>query len=64
MTDDTIVDRVAVRVRELEEKLDDFSDRLRAMRHRNRQVQEEIASFEEAIDELRSWLATEQGADS
>lgn len=56
MSDDTIVERVAVRVRELESQLDQFSDRLRAMRRRNRQLEEEIAAFEQEIDELRVWL--------
>ena len=56
MTDEGIVDRVAVRVRELEQHLDNFSERLRAMRQRNRQLEQEIAVFEEDIDRLRDWL--------
>lgn len=58
--DEGIVDRVAVRVRELEVQLESFSERLRAMRRRNRQLEEEIAAFEEEIDQLRDWLH-EQG---
>lgn len=57
MGEETIVDRVAVRVRELESQLGAFSERLRTMRRRNRQLEEEIAAFEEEIDRLRAWLA-------
>ena len=60
MTDEHIVDRVAVRVRELETHLDAFSERLRSMRRRNRQLEEELSSFEEEIDRLRDWLRTQQ----
>jgi predicted nuclease with TOPRIM domain len=56
-----IVDRVAVRVRELESQLTAFSDRLRSMRRRNRQLEEEIAAFEEEIDTLRDWLSKQTG---
>lgn len=38
---------------QLESLLDDFSDRLRRMRQRNRQVEEEITSFEADLDRLR-----------
>jgi len=57
MAQNDIVDRVAVRIRELEQHLDTFSDRLRAMRRRNHQLEEEISAFEREIDELRAWLA-------
>ena len=60
-SDEHIVDRVAVRVRELEEHLESFSERLREMRRRNRQLEEEIASFEEAIETLRTWLHEQEG---
>jgi septal ring factor EnvC (AmiA/AmiB activator) len=60
MSDEEIVDRVALRVRELEEHLDNFSDRLRSMRQRNRQLEKEIAVFEEDIERLRHWLRHEQ----
>jgi predicted nuclease with TOPRIM domain len=60
MTEEHIVDRVAVRVRELESHLDAFSERLRTMRRRNRQLEEELASFDEEIDQLRNWLREEQ----
>jgi predicted nuclease with TOPRIM domain len=56
-----IVDRVAVRVRELESQLNTFSERLRSMRRRNRQLEEEIAAFEEEIDTLRDWLSKQTG---
>lgn len=62
MGEETIVDRVAVRVRELEAQLNAFSDRLRSMRRRNRELEQEIAAFEEEIDGLRAWLA-EQAED-
>jgi predicted nuclease with TOPRIM domain len=57
MGEDSIVDRVAVRVRELESQLNAFGERLRSMRRRNRQLEEEIAAFEEEIDRLRAWLS-------
>ena len=60
MTDEHIVDRVAVRVRELDTHLDAFSERLRSMRRRNRQLEDELSSFEEEIDRLRDWLRTQQ----
>jgi len=60
MSEETIVDRVAVRVRELESHLNTFSERLRSMRRRNRELEEEIAGFEEEIDRLRDWLAAQE----
>jgi uncharacterized protein Yka (UPF0111/DUF47 family) len=56
MTDngrDEVVSEVRAKARELESLLDDFSDRLRRMRQRNRQLTEEIASFEDDLDRLR-----------
>ena len=61
MSEETIVDRVAVRVRELESQLNTFSERLRSMRRRNRQVEDEIAAFEQEIDQLRDWLSKQTG---
>jgi peptidoglycan hydrolase CwlO-like protein len=61
--DDRIVERVAVRVRELEAQLETFSERLRTMRRRNRELEDEIAAFEAEIDELRAWLAERREAD-
>lgn len=61
MSEETIVDRVAVRVRELESQLNTFSERLRSMRRRNRQLEDEIAAFEEEIDTLRAWLSEQAG---
>ena len=55
--DDQLVAEVKEKTKELEKLLDDFSRRLRRMRERNRQVQDEIASFEEDLDGLRKWLA-------
>jgi prefoldin subunit 5 len=60
MSEETIVDRVAVRVRELESQLNAFSERLRSMRRRNRQLEDEIAAFEEEIDGLRDWLSGQE----
>lgn len=55
--DETLVAEVKEKTKELERLLEDFSNRLRRMRERNRQVEEEIASFEEDLDRLRGWLA-------
>lgn len=41
---------------ELGRLLDDFSQRLRRMRRRNREVEQEIASFEQDLERLRAWL--------
>jgi prefoldin subunit 5 len=60
MSDDDIVDHVALRVRELERHLDTFSERLRALRQRNRELEQEISVFEEDIERLRTWLRREQ----
>jgi len=61
VSEETIVDRVAVRVRELESQLNTFSERLRSMRRRNRQLEDEIAAFEQEIDQLRDWLSKQTG---
>lgn len=55
--DGRFVEELREKTVELERLLDDFSQRLRRLRTRNRQVQEEIASFEEDLDGLRRWLA-------
>jgi septal ring factor EnvC (AmiA/AmiB activator) len=60
MNEEHIVDRVATRIRELEGHRTSFSERLRAMRRRNRQLEQEIAVFEEEIERLRDWLRREQ----
>lgn len=60
MNDEQIVEHVAVRVRELETHLEAFSERLRNMRRRNRELEQEIATFEEDIDRLRDWLRRER----
>jgi len=56
-TDEKLVAEVKEKTSELERLLEDFSSRLRRMRERNRQVEEEIASFEQDLDRLRDWLA-------
>ena len=55
--DEKLVAEVKEKTTELERLLEDFSNRLRRMRERNRQVEEEIASFEQDLDRLRDWLA-------
>ncbi len=60
MSDADIVDHVAVRVRELEEHLDRFGERLRTIRQRNRALEQDIAVFEDEIDRLRAWLREQQ----
>ena len=47
---------VRERTEELASLLDDFGDRLRRMRQRNREVEQEITSFEQELERLRSWL--------
>jgi len=59
-----IVDRVAVRVRELESQLEAFGERLRSMRRRNKQLEEEIVAFEREIDQLRDWLAAQRSGEN
>jgi uncharacterized coiled-coil protein SlyX len=54
---DQFVDELRDKAVELERLLDDFSQRLRRMRTRNREVQEEISSFEDDLDGLRQWLS-------
>ncbi len=51
-----VVGEVREKAEELGSLLDDFSDRLRRMRRRNRQIEEEIVSFEGELDRLRRWL--------
>lgn len=53
---ENLVGEVKEKARELETLLDEFSERLRRMRQRNRQVEQEIVSFEEDLDRLRRWL--------
>ena len=38
------------------EQASSFSDRLRRMRERNRQVEQEIVSFEGELERVRRWL--------
>lgn len=60
--DGDVVAQVREKTRELAGLLDDFSDRLRRMRQRNRQVEEEIASFEADLGRLRDWLNEHSGS--
>ena len=53
---ESLVSEVKEKTKELERLLDEFSERLRRMRQRNRQVEQEIVSFEEDLDRLRRWL--------
>jgi uncharacterized protein Yka (UPF0111/DUF47 family) len=61
MSDDALVREVKEKTTELEKLLDEFSNRLRRMRQRNRQVEQEIASFEQDLDRLRRWLGEHAG---
>ena len=54
--DAALVGEVKEKTKELERLLDEFSERLRGMRQRNRQLEQEIVSFEEDLDRLRRWL--------
>jgi hypothetical protein len=47
---------VKERTEELEKVLQEFSDRLRLMRQRNRETQQAIESFQSELDELHDWL--------
>jgi uncharacterized coiled-coil DUF342 family protein len=51
--DERVLREVRAKAEELHGLLDDFSDRLRRMRQRNRQVEHEIAEFEQELDRLR-----------
>lgn len=51
-----LVAQVTERAQELRTLLDDFSDRLRRMRQRNRELLEEIESFASDLDQLRRRL--------
>ena len=55
--DRALVGEVKEKAHELTQLLDDFGERLRRMRRRNRQVEEDIASFEHDLDRLRRWLS-------
>lgn len=54
--DAALVSEVKEKTKELGKLLDEFSERLRRMRQRNRQLEQEIVSFEDDLDRLRSWL--------
>lgn len=54
--DPAYIQSVKARTEELEKVLAEFSDRLRRMRERNRQTQQEIESFQNELDELHDWL--------
>ncbi len=54
--DEALVGDVRDKARELTRLLDTYSERLRRMRQRNREVEAEIGSFEEELERLRRWL--------
>jgi predicted nuclease with TOPRIM domain len=56
-----IVGEVREKAAELESLLEEFSDRLRRMRQRNRQIEDEIRSFESDLERLRRWLSERSG---
>jgi outer membrane protein TolC len=49
-----VVRKVREKADQLEQLLDDFSNRLRRMRERNRQLEAEITSFDEGLERLRT----------
>jgi prefoldin subunit 5 len=55
--DAALIARLRERTEELEKMLQDFSDRLRRMRERNRLAQQEVESFQKDLDELHEWLS-------
>jgi chromosome segregation ATPase len=54
-----LVEEVREKAGELARLLDTFSQRLRRMREQNKQVQDEISSFEDELERLRAWLRDE-----
>lgn len=54
--DPAYIATVKERTEELERVLSEFGDRLRRMRQRNREAQQEIESFQKDLDELHDWL--------
>lgn len=55
-SDPEYIASVKERTEELDKVLEDFSDRIRRMRERNRQTQREIESFQGELDKLQDWL--------
>jgi hypothetical protein len=56
---DQVLQEVRAATRELATLLDDFSGRLRRMRRRNRELEQEIALFEEELERLRAQVLDE-----
>ncbi len=56
-SDDEPYAEIQKKAEELHRLLDDFSDRLRRMRQRNRQVEEEIVGFERELERMRGSVA-------
>lgn len=54
--DPAYIASVKERTEELEKVLNEFSDRLRRMRERNREAQRQIESFQNELDQLHDWL--------
>jgi hypothetical protein len=57
VSSDAFVKELRARTQELESLLDAYGDQLRRMRQRNRELEQEISSFEGELDGLRQWLA-------
>jgi chromosome segregation ATPase len=55
--DTTLVSEVREKTKELGRLLDAYSERLRRMRQRNRELEDEITSFEADLERLRLWLS-------
>jgi predicted nuclease with TOPRIM domain len=54
--DDAIVEEMQGKSKHLESLLDDFGTRLRRMRQRNRELEQEMGAFEDDLERLRDWL--------
>ena len=55
-SDRQIVDSLGEKSKHLESLLDDYGGRLRRMRQRNRELEQEIGEFEEELERLKEWL--------
>ena len=54
--DEELLEEVRAKSAELEKVLDEYGDRLRRMRQRNRALEQEIGDFEQALERLRGWF--------
>jgi predicted RNase H-like nuclease (RuvC/YqgF family) len=55
-SDRRIVESLGEKSRRLEALLDDYGGRLRRMRQRNRELEQEIGEFEQELERLKEWL--------